>query len=899
MPPLPPVRNDKLRVEWSESKSAGQVLQEVIQRRCEWGDVNVREYLAELVRPGFKAKIQYKQFIAKLLTDGVRHPNVLQIVVQAMGRVRDEFPEMMMPTAILESVPVEAGRGIEVILHNIADFLRFKKARSPNLTEDERDRNLHGVQTEILSRLERGIAAASGNAADIWMACFFDSVLEVYWAGRKNKFLQRKMASYATRSHDPVQPHTYDAQTLCYLAHRFAVRDSLSLESEETLPGLGEEQVPYQWNGDLFTALNKAASIPQLLQHLHAQTTFLGLKYAWPIPVFSAEQRRALNSSDEQVEQAGWLYATVELLERKIAETELICRTPGDLWTQQVCRMMSSHMSRTRFSDVQLLHDREGRKPAIGAALYTPPAAKGELLLSPIPVILKAQKVRTQFPAQTNGGVRVGAPHPLDATAMEALESIAQRVQARHEFYLAAVTVNRLLESEAHGGFARVLGTFDCDCSADHPFGAVWVCPDDSLENQSSWSYAVYEHIGKADAVRSTTLEELRLSQQTLLGFFAGMSKPQIAVELVNACLIAMLNLLAAKARFDFSHGDIHNKNLMLVETREEHEYSYTVKGHSVAIRSRYRPVFIDYGRSFGRLPQVGEALADCEPIGDPLGQWSKGRSAVQSSAVYDQKDMVRVLKDMMEICTGKDDTLRRLSARLDRLFNVNSKVVSTADGVADDSRRLAGDEPDKTAFEVFMTGEWSDLPEDIVLLCISALYPEAPLAGRAARPAPRQHLVPPEELLAQWKRMHELWEITVPVYTGQLWSRSEQRLHYPSEPGQEPHVTQEPIVPRLHKILRWFERTKTDHPFVPQWMRLRSQELVLHGLAASYTWVKALKYRSVTRRMRPQLWRRLRDALLTGVDAASEIGKLGTWYLTPTDPKEYVPGGEEVYYID
>ena len=893
MPPLPPVRNDKLRVEWGESKSAGQVLQEVIQRRCEWGDVNVG-WMRRLLSREFKAKTQYMDFARQVLTSAHRHPNVLEIVKYVVRRAGLEYPQMRMPVAILDSVPTEAGRGVEVILKNIAIFFRFQKDEEAlGLRPDEWKPNLVELEDSLCARIQR----STGNPMDSWMACMFDKSLEVYWAGRGERFLQRRLAPLATKAYDSVQPHSYDAQTLCYVAYRYAKRDGLHLESEETLPGLGEEQVPYQWNGDLFTVLNPAASIPQLLQHLHAQTTFLGLKYAWPIPVFSAEQRRALNSSDEQLEQAGWLYATVELLERKIAETELICQTPGDLWTQQVCRMMSSHMSRTRFSDVQTLHVREWKKPAIGTALYTPPAPRGELPLPPIRVVLKAQKVRTQWSPQSNGGVPVGRQRKLDVNPLEALDSIAQRVQARHEFYLAAVTVNRLLETEAHGGFARVLGTFDCDCSADHPFGAVWVCPDDSLENQSSWSYVVYEHIGKADAVRSATLEELRLSQQTLLSFFAGMSKPQIAVELVNACLIAMLNLLAAQARFDFSHGDIHNKNIMLVETREEHEYTWTLqlpgRSYPVSIRSKYRPVFIDFGRSFGRLPELGKAIRDCEPIGDPLGQWEQGTSAVQSSAVYDQKNMVRVLREMVQVCGGsKDDSLRVLTAELDSLLNVDhpehSRHSEDPKQPGEKKADVESNGPDHTAVEVFMTGDWQTLPQDIVLLCLATLHPETP-GGSRATPARPQHTVPADLLVHQWRRMHRLWEKILPLHDGLFYSGTESRL-WGKPVQQEP---QKALLPRLDKIETWFGRI---NELIPPWMRLLSQQMVLHAFGSAYPWAMALQWKSVTRKMSPARWKRLQVLLLTGIDESSELGQLGRWYLTKPDPQRYEPGQDEVY---
>jgi hypothetical protein len=157
-----------------------------------------------------------------------------------------------------------------------------------------------------------------------------------------------------------------------------------------------------------------------------------------------------------------------------------------------------------------------------------------------------------------------------------------------YEYYV-GLALNRLRVDYNIDYFAVMYGRFFCglDPKIDVNEKDVELC--DNRYNKKT--HLLYEFIRNIETEQVLTLsdyiEELKVGE--------GLERE---INIINVMILVLYGLQEAQDKMDFTHYDLHAKNILVVKLTEEKEYNITYKGEKIKIITGVVPHIIDYGRS-------------------------------------------------------------------------------------------------------------------------------------------------------------------------------------------------------------------------------------------------------------------------------------------------------------
>ena len=157
-----------------------------------------------------------------------------------------------------------------------------------------------------------------------------------------------------------------------------------------------------------------------------------------------------------------------------------------------------------------------------------------------------------------------------------------------YEYYV-GLALNRLRVDYNIDYFAVMYGRFFCglDPKIDVNEKDVELC--DNRYNKKT--HLLYEFIRNIETEQVLTLsdyiEELKVG--------GGLERE---INIINVMILVLYGLQEAQDKMDFTHYDLHAKNILVVKLAEEREYNITYKGEKIKIITGVVPHIIDYGRS-------------------------------------------------------------------------------------------------------------------------------------------------------------------------------------------------------------------------------------------------------------------------------------------------------------
>lgn len=160
-----------------------------------------------------------------------------------------------------------------------------------------------------------------------------------------------------------------------------------------------------------------------------------------------------------------------------------------------------------------------------------------------------------------------------------------------YEYYV-GLALNRLRVDYNIDYFAVMYGRFFCgldpriDVNEDN-LGDMELC--DNRYNKKT--HLLYEFIRNIETEEVLTLsdyiEELKDDK--------GLERE---INIINVMILVLYALQEAQDKMDFTHYDLHAKNILVVKLAEEREYNIIYKGENIKIITSVVPHIIDYGRS-------------------------------------------------------------------------------------------------------------------------------------------------------------------------------------------------------------------------------------------------------------------------------------------------------------
>jgi hypothetical protein len=160
-----------------------------------------------------------------------------------------------------------------------------------------------------------------------------------------------------------------------------------------------------------------------------------------------------------------------------------------------------------------------------------------------------------------------------------------------YEYYV-GLALNRLRVDYNIDYFAVMYGRFFCgldpkiDINGDD-LDNIELC--DNRYNKKT--HLLYEFIRNIETEQVLTLsdyiEELKVGE--------GLERE---INIINVMILVLYGLQEAQDKMDFTHYDLHAKNILVVKLTEEKEYNITYKGEKIKIITGVVPHIIDYGRS-------------------------------------------------------------------------------------------------------------------------------------------------------------------------------------------------------------------------------------------------------------------------------------------------------------
>lgn len=157
-----------------------------------------------------------------------------------------------------------------------------------------------------------------------------------------------------------------------------------------------------------------------------------------------------------------------------------------------------------------------------------------------------------------------------------------------YEYYV-GLALNRLRVDYNIDYFAVMYGRFFCglDPKIDVNEKDVELC--DNRYNKKT--HLLYEFIRNIETEQVLTLsdyiEELKVGESL-----------EREINIINVMILVLYGLQEAQDKMDFTHYDLHAKNILVVKLAEEKEYNITYKGEKIKIITGVVPHIIDYGRS-------------------------------------------------------------------------------------------------------------------------------------------------------------------------------------------------------------------------------------------------------------------------------------------------------------
>lgn len=234
-----------------------------------------------------------------------------------------------------------------------------------------------------------------------------------------------------------------------------------------------------------------------------------------------------------------------------------------------------------------------------------------------------------------------------------------------HEYFIGAYGTNRM--RNVIPNFSYVFALFGCSAPILNDKEVVSYCQNTAFPV----NYIVYE----------------KVDGDTLSEFLSYASTN----EILNVLTQILLAHSYAYEIMKFTHNDLHPRNVIVKEVTEEVSIKYQHKGEHIWLKTRYIPVFIDYGRAFIDLEgyefgwnglQIGASPVEPFALGDVH------RILVQS--IHKLKgvnmDAFEELKNILEIFTEEDidDYLIESSKQSYIIPRKTYATMSTADFIED-----------------------------------------------------------------------------------------------------------------------------------------------------------------------------------------------------------------------
>jgi len=154
-----------------------------------------------------------------------------------------------------------------------------------------------------------------------------------------------------------------------------------------------------------------------------------------------------------------------------------------------------------------------------------------------------------------------------------------------YEYYV-GLTLNRLRIKDKIQCFAVMYGRFFCGLDLESDKIDNMVLCDENKENKT---HLLYEFI------RNVHTEEV-LTLYDYINEFNG--NVEFEINIINIIMIVLHGLQVAQDKMNFTHYDLHLKNILVVKLSQLTEYRLTYKNIDIKIISNVMPHIIDYGRS-------------------------------------------------------------------------------------------------------------------------------------------------------------------------------------------------------------------------------------------------------------------------------------------------------------
>jgi hypothetical protein len=154
-----------------------------------------------------------------------------------------------------------------------------------------------------------------------------------------------------------------------------------------------------------------------------------------------------------------------------------------------------------------------------------------------------------------------------------------------YEYYV-GLTLNRLRIEDKIQCFAVMYGRFFCGLDLESDKIDNMVLCDENKENKT---HLLYEFI------RNVHTEEV-LTLYDYINEFNG--NVEFEINIINIIMIVLHGLQVAQDKMNFTHYDLHLKNILVVKLSQLTEYRLTYNNIEIKIISNVMPHIIDYGRS-------------------------------------------------------------------------------------------------------------------------------------------------------------------------------------------------------------------------------------------------------------------------------------------------------------
>jgi len=163
-----------------------------------------------------------------------------------------------------------------------------------------------------------------------------------------------------------------------------------------------------------------------------------------------------------------------------------------------------------------------------------------------------------------------------------------------YEYYI-GLALNRLRVDYNIDYFAVMYGRFFCGLNPNIDVNKDNLELCDSRYNNNKKTHLLYEFIRNIETEEVLTLSDYIKELKNINGETESLERE---INIINVIILVLYALQEAQDIMNFTHYDLHAKNILVVKLAEEREYNMIYKGENIKITTSVVPHIIDYGRS-------------------------------------------------------------------------------------------------------------------------------------------------------------------------------------------------------------------------------------------------------------------------------------------------------------